>query len=96
MPSRNSKADDSYQDSLAQLDEILNTYSSTHAIFILGDFNGSLVQRKGNSQDLQLGMFVDSNALLNQQNGQCTFFHPNKTDKAEIDYIFYNQQKKRW
>ena len=95
MPSRNSKADDSYQDSLAQLEEILNTYSSTHAIFILGDFNGSLVQRKGNSQDLQLRMFVDSNALLNQQNGQCTFFHPNKTDKAEIDYILYNQQAEK-
>ena len=95
MPSRNSKgnsrADDSYQSCLDQIEEILNTYSRTHAVLVIGDFNASMVQRKGNSQDIQLRSFIDSNSLRNQQNRQCTFFHPNKTDKAEIDYDFYNQ-----
>ena len=95
MPSRNSKgnskADDSYQSCLDQIDEILKTYNRTHAVLIIGDLNASLVQRKGNIQDLQLRAFVDSNSLKNQQCGIHTFSHPNKSDKAEIDYVFYNR-----
>ena len=46
--------------------------------------------RKGNGQDLQLSSFVRNNDLLHAQSGQHTFAHPNKTDRAEIDYIFFN------
>ena len=74
----NSKADDSYQSCLDQIDEILKTYKRTHAVLIIGDLNASLVQRKGNIQDLQLRAFVYSNSLKNQQCGIRTFSHPNK------------------
>ena len=94
MPARNSKgnskAEDSYRSSLDQLEEILSIYKKSHAVFILGDFNASLQTRKGNGQDLQLSSFVRNNDLLYAQSGQHTFAHPNKTDRAEIDYIFFN------
>ena len=95
MPSRNSKgnsrSDDSFQNSLDQLEEILNIYSDSHAVYLLGDFNASMVQRKGNGQDRMLEEFVSRYSLEYQQNGQNTFTHPNTSDQAEIDYIFYNQ-----
>ena len=95
MPSRNSKgnskADDAYQASLDQLEEILNIYSATHAVILLGDFNASFQQRTGNEQDIWLSSFVLRNSLVYAQNGKNTFTHPNKTDQAEIDYIFYNK-----
>ena len=95
MPSRNSKKDardkDSYMHCLDQLEEILNIYSLTHAVFIVGDMNASLMSRKGNLQDSLLKEFVDRNALCWKQHGEETFFHPNKTDRAEIDYIFFSK-----
>ena len=91
MPCRNSKGSiDDYQHFLDQLEEIINTYGRTHAVFILGDMNASLCQRKGNSQDRQFIDFVKSNLLYTEQCGVDTFFHPNKDDKAEIDYILMN------
>ena len=55
MPSRNSKGnnknDDNFQSCLDQTEEVLNTYSSTHALLIVGDVNASLKQCKGNMQD---------------------------------------------
>ena len=93
MPSKNSKnwPSDNYQLFLDQLEEILITYNSTHAVFILGDINASLVHRKGNIQDSLLVNFVETNSLFYQQDGIETFFHPNKTYKAEIDYVLYNK-----
>lgn len=35
--------------------------------------------------------FVRRHDLSWRQNGEVTFFHPNKADKAEIDYIFFNK-----
>ena len=96
MPSRNSKSNstdrENYQQVLDQLEEILNTYSPTHAVLLLGDMNASLHQRKGNNQDALLTDFVVSNKLYLLQNGIETFLHPNKTDRAEIDYILSNSQ----
>ena len=37
---------------------------------------------------------MDTNDLFCSQTGIETFFHPNKTDKAEIDYIFLNSQSR--
>ena len=34
---------------------------------------------------------MDRNALCCQQHREETFFHPNKTDRAEIDYIFFSK-----
>ena len=82
MPSRNSRgnsrSDDSYQNSLDQLKEILKIYSDSHAVYLLGDFNASMTQRKGNSQDRMLEAFVSKNSLEYQQKGQSSFTHPNK------------------
>ena len=62
MPSRNSKgnsrSDDNFQSCLDQIEEVVNSYNSTHAILIVGDFNASLKQRTGNAQDRLLIDFV--------------------------------------
>ena len=67
MPSRNSrgnsKSDDNYQSCLDQLKEVLNTYGNSHAVFIVGNFNTSLMERKRNEQDQQFKAFVKSNSL---------------------------------
>ncbi|MEW8542501.1 MAG: hypothetical protein AB2693_03120, partial [Candidatus Thiodiazotropha sp.] len=94
MPSRNTKSSSSdkenYKHYLDQLEEILGTYSSTHAVLILGDMNASIQQRKGNAQDGLLKDFVESSCLECLQSGMVTFMRPNKLDKAEIDYILFN------
>ena len=94
MPSRSSKSNcndkENYMHCLDQLEEILNIYTRSHAVFILGDMNALLVPRRGNQQDVLLRDFVDSNSLCWRQNGEETFFHPNKEDRAEIDDILFN------
>ena len=96
MPSRNSKKDCSDREShthcLDQLGEILNIYNRTHAVFNVGDMNASLITRGGNLQDALLKDFVDRNALCWRQQGEETFFHPNKADKSEIDNILFNRE----
>ena len=92
MPSQNTKGDregDGYRACLDQVGEIILTYNKTHAVLVIGDLNASLTMRKGNQQDIQLKQFVDGFRLSLMQHGECTFFHPNKSDKAEIDYILY-------
>ena len=96
MPSRNSKgnsrSDDNFQNCLDQIEEVVNT--STHALLIVGDFNASLKERPGNPQDRQLVDFVRRNSLNHLQSGTSTFYHPNKTDCAEINYVFFNERGK--
>ena len=98
MPSRNSNSTSSdkenYQHVLDQLEEILNTYTRTHTVAIVGDMNASLKLRKGNNQDILLKNFMDTNDLFCSQTEIETFFHPNKTDKAEIIYILLNSQSR--
>ena len=88
---KDSSDKDSDMHCLDQLEETLNIYSLTHAVFIVGDITASLISRKGNLQDTLLRDFVDRNALYWKQHGEETFFHPNKTDRAEIDYIFFSK-----
>ena len=98
MPSRNTKNildKDNYQHILDQIEDILNIFSKTHAVIVLGDLNASLCQRKNNMQDTLLRNFVHSNDLHSEQTGAETFFYPNKTDKAEIDYILLNTHSKQ-
>ena len=47
-------------------------------------------RRNGNYQDVILDNFVKSNGLFCEKAGTEAFFHPNKTDRAEIDYILLN------
>ena len=55
MPSKSSKSNSSdretYLHCLDQVGEILNIYSSMHAVVIPGDMNASLILRKGNMHD---------------------------------------------
>ena len=99
MPSRNSKSDsadrENYQQLLDQLEEILNTYNRTPSVLILGDMNASLHQRKGNNQDTVLKDFQTSNNFHCLQKGAETFFRPNKTDIAEIDFILFDKHSKQ-
>ena len=90
MPCRNSKGnaknDDNFQSCLEQIEEVLSIYQKTHIVLLVGDFNASLNRQRGNAQDVLLQAAVASNSLEHQQKGVSTFFHPNKTDNAEIDY----------
>ena len=61
-----------------------------------GDFNASLSEHRGNAQDVLLQTAVNNNSLEYQQNGTSTFFHPNKTDNAEIDYILFNKMGRKF
>ena len=51
----------------------------------------SLKERKGNMQNQQFKAFVSSNSLGCLQSGTPTFYHQNKTDCAEIDYVLFNK-----
>ena len=82
------KEGESYRNCLDQLSEVLSTYGKTHAVLILGDLNASLLTRTGNRHDSLLKQFVETNGLPCKQRGENTLFHPNKYDKAEIDYIY--------
>ena len=88
MPSRNSKSNstdrENYMHCLDQLGEILNTYSGTHAVIILGDMNASLKARKGNLQDTLLIDFVSQHDLSWRQSGEETFFLLTKLTKPRL------------
>ena len=77
MPGRNSKSNfpdhESYQLCIDQLEEIINTFSGTHALVIVGDMNASLRRRNGNNQDVILENFVKSNGLFCEQTGTRLF-----------------------
>ena len=95
MPCGNSKgntrSDDSYQSCLDQIEEVLHIYQKTHIIIVMGDFNASLAVNRTNIQDRQLKSMVTNNSLVCTQTGISTFYHPNKTDNGEIDYILFNE-----
>ena len=55
----------------------------------------SLQQRKENNQDTLLKDFQTSVNLHCLQKGAETFFHPNKTDKAEIDDVLFDKHSKQ-
>ena len=100
MPCRNSKGnaknDDNFQSCLEQIEEVLSIYQKTHIVLLVGDFNASLSRQRGNAQDVLLQAAVASHSLEHQQKGVSTFFHPNKTDNAEIDYILFNKIGQRF
>ena len=92
----NTKKDENFQSYLDQIEEVLNIYSDTHIVLIVGDFNASLSENRGSAQDVQFRSVVDSNSLGYLQNGISTFHHPNKSDHAEIDYVLFNRTGKKY
>ena len=77
MSYRNCKATDAFEDILLEIKEVLDKYSSTHAIILLGDMNSSLLKRWANVQDKKLQNFCAQNDLVSLQHGVPTFFHVN-------------------
>ena len=100
MPCRNSKGnaknDDHFQNCLEQIEEVLSIYQNSHIVLVAGDFNASLSEHRGNAQDVLLRTAVNNNSLEYQQNGTSTFFHQNKTDNVEIDYILFNKMRRKF
>ena len=74
----------------------MSIYQKTHIVLLVGDFNACLSGQRGNAQDVLLQATVASNSLEHQQKGVSTFFHPNKTNNAEIDYILFNKIGQRF
>ena len=74
----------------------MSIYQKTHIVLLVGDFNASLSRQRGNAQNVLLQAAVASNSLEHQQKGVSTFFHLNKTDNAEIDYILFNKIRQRF
>ena len=70
----------------------MNSYNSTHAILIVGDFNASLKERTGNAQDRLLIDFVSKNSLGCLQSGTPTFYHPIRLTVPKL--TMYTAQQK--
>ena len=94
LPCRNSKATEAFEDILLELQEVLDKYTCTHAVILLGNMNSSLLNRGANVQDKKLQNFCAQNELISLQHGVPTFFHVNGDDEAEIDYILLNKKAK--
>ena len=73
MPSRNGGATDDFDAILLELQEILDKFSNSHAVILLGDMNSSLLSRENNAQDKKLLNFCSRNGLASLQHGVPTF-----------------------
>ena len=89
LPCRGNSRQEDFKASLDLLEEICNKFAE-HVIFICGDLNASLSRNPPNDRDNLLKSFVQSMGLTSQQNGTPTFFHENKEQSAELDYILKN------
>ena len=85
---------ESYQLCIDQLEEIINTFSGTHTLVIVGEIVCSLRKRNGKNQDVILENFVKSNGLFCEQRGITTFSHPNKTDRPASNCIILSDKSK--
>ena len=94
LPCRNSKATEAFEDIPLELQKVLDKYTCTHGIILLGDMNSSLLNRGANVQDKKLHNCCAQNELISLQHGVPTFFHVNGDDEAEIDYILLNKKAK--
>ena len=83
------KHSDSYGLTLSEIQEILNKYTTTYALLLLGDKNASLKCRPNNAQDVKLQTFCEINSSRNRKK-QHAFLHVYGKDSAEIDYILFN------
>ena len=70
---RNSKATEAFEDILLELQEVLDKYTCTHAIILLGNMNSSLLNRGANVQDKKLQNFCAQNEL-NLITAWCAYF----------------------
>ena len=84
MPSRRNLTNKEYIQILDELHEILEKFTSLHAIFLCGDFNDSLSERQVNEREKLPNNFCNSHKLVNLQNASPTLYHVYQKDKADI------------
>ena len=96
MPCRNTHTGDDFEDTLAQLQEIMTKYRPTHHILICGDLNASLHRTPPNQQDKLLERFCKEEKLLYNErpNPEDTFQHHNGLHTAKLDYILFGVESK--
>ena len=94
MPITNGGATDDFDAILLELQEILDKFSNSHAVILLGDMSSLLLCRENNDQDKKLLSFCSRNGLASLQHGVLTFYHVNGKDMAEIDYILLKEKAK--
>ena len=80
---------DEFLDSLAQLQEIIQKFKSSHYILLGGDFNECLTSQKTTKRLTSIRQFLVENQLSWQQTGN-TYIVPNGVETSTIDYIFYS------
>ncbi|KAH3826741.1 hypothetical protein DPMN_128651 [Dreissena polymorpha] len=86
LPCRGNNSKDKFCEVILEIEELLEKYSETHALFICGDFNSSLSRQPPNDRDQTLRDLVKKHNLHTDQDGEPTFFHASGEQSAEIDY----------
>lgn len=87
MPSAATPGEEEYLDTLAEVREIIDKFSTTHTLIACGDWNASL-HRDSRRRDVIFTNFVKNH--LNTPSGypvKDTFFHHNGNSSSQIDYI---------
>ena len=89
MPSRGRQDDDKYDETIAELKEIIYTYEPSHKIILIGDMNASLHRNPPNIQDKKFSAFCKDAKISPKANypTEATFHHHNGQDRSTIDYI---------
>ncbi|KAH3842230.1 hypothetical protein DPMN_115726 [Dreissena polymorpha] len=87
---RGNNTKDNICEVILEIEELLEKYSDTHALFICGDFNSSLSRHPPNDRDQILRDLVRKHNLHTDQDREPTFFHASGEQSAEIDYILKN------
>jgi len=90
LPARsNAESETEFNEVLAQLEEIVMKYSSSHQIVMAGDWNASLSRAKPTLRDGRFKTFIENNCfkLPNQQAYEPTF-HGNDCSSC-IDYFLF-------
>ena len=94
LPSRGSASNENeFMETLDELHEVLQTFSSTHDIIIGGDFNASLHRTKTCGRDQSLRCFVNEHGLFlsSEYPEASTFFHTAGDFSSQIDYFFVTE-----
>ena len=88
MPVRGTSKKQEFQEVLDEILEIIQTFKSTHVMYLVGDMNASMMERCGNERDKLLEHFVYENSLNHRQSGTFPYIHTDASCSSEIDYIF--------
>ena len=95
MPCRGRpEAEADFQDSLDEINEIIEKYHHSHSIILMGDLNASLNREPPYPRDKALRGFCISNNICTDMPKVTTFYHSNGRDVSQIDYILTTKEDK--